>query len=106
MVLLYHCILPPRATSVVNQWWGEEHMMVGWQEEARLEERGGGRGGWGEAGSLVAGICPSSWALLSFSRGLENYGLWSSAFITILSESEALMIFVKVLTTFIGLLAS
>ena len=60
MVLLYHCILPPRATSVVNQWWGKEHMMVGWQEEARLEERGGGRGVWGEAGSLVAGICPWS----------------------------------------------
>ena len=73
MVLLYHCILPPRATSVVNQWWGEEHVMVGWQEEARLEERGGGRGVWAEAGSLVAGICPTSWALLSFNRGsLEN----------------------------------
>ena len=43
MVLLYHCILPPRATSVVNQWWGEEHVMVGWQEEARLEDRGGGQ---------------------------------------------------------------
>ena len=75
MVLLYNCILPPRATSVVNQWWGEEHVMVGWQEEARLEERGGGRGVWGEAGSLVAGICPTSWAPLSFNRGsLENYG--------------------------------
>ena len=60
MVLLYHCILPPRATSVVNQWWGKEHMMVGWQEEARLEERGGGRGVWAEAGSLVAAICPWS----------------------------------------------
>ena len=75
MVLLYHCILPPRATSVVNQWWGKEHKMVGWQEEARLEERGGRRGVWGEAGSLVAGICLTSWAPLSFNRGsLENDG--------------------------------
>ena len=41
---------------MVNQWWGKEHKMVGWQEEARLEERGGGRGVWAEAGSLVAGI--------------------------------------------------